>query len=187
MKYSTIRWKNSPIWAHYEDSQIQFGDTTGVLDIAIKTNIQVHLPETNPIHAASSRWFPDHWCKSKNAYKIPSVLLDLPVLNGVCSGFRQVHYCKDCRMCVCYNRILVTVQHTSPSHNAKCNHCSATSRNILLTFIVPTPQTRSMNLDHYGSQKILFHNFGQASVHDSSDHRASYCKFTSLEVIKLEH
>jgi hypothetical protein len=92
--------------------QIQFGDTTVALDIAIKKNFQVHLPEMN--HAASSKRYPDHCCKSKNVYKILSVLSDLPVLNRACSGFGQVHYGKECRVCMGYNKTLVTVQHTSP-------------------------------------------------------------------------
>ena len=86
---STIRWKNSPIWTHHEDSQIQFGDTTVILDIVIQKNIQVHQPQTNPTHAASSKLFPDLWCKSKNAYKILSVPLFLPAVKGACSGFWQ--------------------------------------------------------------------------------------------------
>lgn len=131
---STIRWKNFPIWAHLEDSQIQIGDTTIILDIVIKKNIQVHQPETNPIHAASSQLFPDPWCKSKNAYKILSVPLFLPALKGACSGLWQVHYGKEWRVCMHYNKILVTVKQTCPSHNDNCNHCPATSSHTPLTF-----------------------------------------------------
>jgi hypothetical protein len=91
------------------NSQIEFGDTTGVVNTVIMKNMQVHLPETNTIHIASRQRFPDHRCKSKKAYKILSPLLDLPVLNGIRSGLRQVHYGKECRVCMCYNRISVTV------------------------------------------------------------------------------
>ena len=108
---STITWKNSPIWAHHEDSEIQFGETTVIMDIVIKKNIQVHQPETNPIHAAISQLFPN------NCNHCPATSSHTPLTFHYAHSTGWVYGCKYNFSKIFCNFGQASVRH-SPDHRA---------------------------------------------------------------------